>query len=404
MSRRQLASTLKEKLKAHPAVYEAVRTRRAARLEADYQELRDKYYERTRGLLGTDGGREAALTLLRKSRNVPRTKRSGLSDVRLFVVAADDIGGPRLLSSFGRLTDSVIFDLAGYRTPYSPEATTQLEWRDELQRDVVAAFNKAHGEEPIDLVFAYGSRFEFEPDTLQSIRSSGVPLAVLCLDDKHIFETNPGLPYPNGQKALIGAADVHLTNSRECVRWYLAEGAPAFYMPQGVDEQYYRPLDVPQDVDVSFVGQRYGYRASLVDHLSKSGVGVECYGSGWGTRKVSDDEKVALYTRSKVNLGIGGVGYSEQLTCIKGRDFEAPSAGGFYLTTYDAELADLFRIGEEIVCYRDAIDCAELIRYYLERPEEARRIAVAGRARCLRDHTWERRFEDFLGWIGLLEV
>ena len=395
---------MKERLKSQPVVYEAVRKRRAAQLEADYVELRDRYYPATRGVFESNGARDAALSLLHSRRNVPRSRKERLADVRMFVVAADDVGGPRLLSSVARLTNSVIFDLAGYRTPYSPEATTQLEWRDQLQRDLLPAFKKAHEEEPIDVVFAYGSLLEFEPETLQGIRASGVPVAVLCLDDKHIFETNPGLPYPNGQKALIGAVDVHLTNSRECVRWYLAEQAPAYYMPQGVDEHFFRPHEVEQDVDVSFVGQRYGYRASLVDHLVASDLNVECFGSGWNTRKVSDEEKVELYSRSKVNLGIGGVGYSEQLTCIKGRDFEAPAAGGLYLTTYDAELADLFRVGEEVVCYRDNIDCVELVRYYLERPEEARRIAKAGRDRCLRDHTWERRFEDFLGWLGLLET
>jgi spore maturation protein CgeB len=74
-----------------------------------------------------------------------------------------------------------------------------------------------------------------------------------------------------------------------------------------------------------------------------------------------------------------------------------------YITTYDWELARLFRVGEEILCYRDPMDCAEQIHYILENPEEARRIGEAGRRRCLEEHTWTHRMESLLRWMGILE-
>ena len=91
-----------------------------------------------------------------------------------------------------------------------------------------------------------------------------------------------------------------------------------------------------------------------------------------------------------------------RITCIKGRDFEVPACGGLYLTTYNHELASLFDIGKEILCYLNEIDCVEIVRYYLERPEEAKAIARAGYSRCLGDHTWKRRFHDLFQWMGLL--
>ena len=109
-----------------------------------------------------------------------------------------------------------------------------------------------------------------------------------------------------------------------------------------------------------------------------------------------------MYSRARINLGIGGTGVSERVMCVKGRDFEVTACGGLYLTSYNPELALLYDIGKEILCYTNEFDCVELVRYYLQRPEEAKAIAAAGRARCLRDHTWERRFEDLFTWMDLV--
>ena len=50
------------------------------------------------------------------------------------------------------------------------------------------------------------------------------------------------------------------------------------------------------------------------------------------------------------------------MTCIKGRDFEVNAIDNLYLTMFDPELTRHFDVGREILCYRDAIDCIELIR------------------------------------------
>jgi hypothetical protein len=324
----------------------------------------------------------------------------------VFAAAADDLGGPRILRSLAECCDTELFDLRQYRDLGNQERSERAaadirNWRPRMQRDAVAAFLAAHARKPVDIVFAYGNHFDFEPDTLRGMSGVGVPLVGLCLDDKHIF-LQKKVPWPNGQKPLIGAVDVHLTNSPECMRWYIGEGAPAYFMPQGVDPRIFRPIDVAKTVDVCFIGQRYGMRGRLVDALRSAGVNVVCFGGGWDTPSISDDEKIEMYSRARINLGIGGTGVSERMTCIKGRDFEVPAAGGLYLTTYNPELTNLYDIGKEILCYLNEIDCVEIVRYYLERPEEAQAIATAGRARCLSDHTWEVRFRELFEWMGIL--
>ena len=383
--------------------YEVVRQWRARVQETSYVASRNSYAAIARSQPLTGGGSFARSYRPVRARTWKnQTPKRSLAETRIFAVLTDDPGGPRLVSTLQRSSQAIIFDLGQFRTPYVDEFVTDLSWRARLQDELVAAFDAAHGDEPIDLVLAYGSHFEFEPETLATLRARGVPVALLCLDDKHRFHEESKYRYPNGQKPLIGSVDVHLTNSRECVGGYAAEGAQAYYMPQGIDTELFRPVDVPLDIDVSFMGQRYGYRAQFIKALEVSGIDVECYGPGWGTRVVSEKEKIEIYSRSRINLGLGGVGYSDRISCVKGRDFEVPACGSFYLTTYDAELAELFSVGREIACYRNDIDCVELIRYYLDHEDVRRSIARAGHDRCVMEHTWVARLTEFTEWIGIV--
>ena len=70
------------------------------------------------------------------------------------------------------------------------------------------------------------------------------------------------------------------------------------------------------------------------------------------------------------------------------------------MTTYNWELALHFDIGREILCYRSVEELVELFSYYRRRPEACRAIGAAGRERCLRDHTWERRFRGVFQHLG----
>jgi hypothetical protein len=384
-------------------VYEAIRRRRARRQDERYVELRDRAVHDGGAIFAPPGYAHRAARMLQESRRSSPVAKARLADVRMFAAFGDLSGGPRFRAAFERSVDAAIFDWGAYRTSYDP-ADERPGWAQEMRGDLLDAVRAAHDERPLDLVFAYGSHLEYDRETLNAIRAMGVPVALVWLDDKHTFSEDRTLGYPNGQEPLVGAADVHLTNSRECLRLYLARGAAAYWMPQAIDTEFFRPLDVPLDIDVSFLGQRYGYRAQLVERLRRSGIDVACFGPGWGTSVISENEKIELYNRSRINLGTGVVGYSDAITCIKGRDTEVTACGGFYLTTFDAELAEMFHVGREIACYRNEIDCVEMIRYYLEAEDERRAVAAAGRERCLRDHAWEVRLDALFRWMGLLRA
>ena len=126
-------------------------------------------------------------------------------------------------------------------------------------------------------------------------------------------------------------------------------------------------------------------------------------GRGWEGGILPPEEMVRLYSRSRVNLGFGGIGHMVKVQCLKGRDFEVPMSGGLYLTSYHPALEDCYEAGKEIACYTGKRDCLSQIRHLLGHPEEAESIRRAGRARALRDHTWHSRLEGLFRAAGLLE-
>ncbi len=70
--------------------------------------------------------------------------------------------------------------------------------------------------------------------------------------------------------------------------------------------------------------------------------------------------------------------------------------------TEDADdLRDYYKLGEEIVVYKDNEDLVRKIKYYLAHEDERERIALRGYERTIRDHSTEKRFEDIFRMIGL---
>jgi hypothetical protein len=282
--------------------------------------------------------------------------------------------------------------------------TTDYDEYLKQQSFVLREFLGADRISPFDLVLVYATNAQLSSETLSRISERGPLVALMCLDDKHSFEErHPVRGWPAGQVPLIGSVHVHLTNSRECVRWYDCADACALHWPEGANPDFGYLCDVQKDIAVSFVGQKYGQRIEYVNNLRKQGINVTCFGRGWENPFVSDVEMFRVFARSKINLGFGYVGVSKEITCLKARDFDVTGSGNFYMTTYDAELAECFDVGREIACYRNEIECAELIRYYLDNDQLRYLVAEAGRKRVLREHLWQHRLDSLMRWAGMVK-
>ena len=252
-----------------------------------------------------------------------------------------------------------------------------------------------HRRKPIDLMLSYLSGAQISPPTIEAIARLGIPVFSFHLDDRRAFYGRKIGGQWSGPAAVCANYDLNLTNSLASLVKYRVFGANVLFWPEGVNPEFFRPLDAPPKYDVSFCGQRYGVRPLLVDYLRKHGVKVDCFGAGWEHGYVRDSDMVTILNQSRVNLGFGYVNESTD-QCLKARDFEVPACSAVYLTSYNDSLERVYRLGEEIETYYNFADCLRKVRTLLADEERRKRIRVAARAAVVARHTWAARVRQLL--------
>jgi spore maturation protein CgeB len=293
------------------------------------------------------------------------------------------------------------FGLQALRDPTNGDLHRRLF--DELLADL----RRAHRERPIDWFFSYATGYDITAEMARRIQEEiGVPMVNISLDDKNWWDTiERGAPH-GGMKTFVSRYDLGWTSASSVLGWYWAEDGQAMFLPEGVDTDWFAPMNVTQDIDVGFVGNCFGYRARLIEVLRKAGITVQVHGQAWpfASSPLNDEEMRLFFSRCRINLGLGDMSFSRWLTNLKGRDFEAPATGrGLYLTTYNADLASCFVVGREVQCYRGVDEMIELIRHHLDNPEATTEMARKGRQRCVAEHQWIHRYRRVLSALGVLE-
>lgn len=400
-----LPKSAKERLRRFPPVRDAWTAFRRAQLHREYEARREHYHAEAtaRGLVYSEAWTRDAVRKRLADRGYTPAKRTR-GEIHAFAVFPVHSWHDDLLPDLRELGPVSQFDFVqhgfapGEFVVPTPQSNAR---RDAMNRMIVPALRAAHAARPVDWVLAYGGGHELSPAVFREITSElGIPVVNFSLDDKQGFSGLPSGDARAGQIDLTAAFDLFGTSARVACEWHMVEGGRPLYLPEGFNASAYAPRDVPRDLDVSFVGVAYGFRTALASFLESHGVRFEPFGNGWPNGKAADI--VDIFNRSRINLGMGGIEYSEELTNLKARDFEVPgTGGGVYITSYNADLAQHFVIGEEILCYRGRDEMLELIRYYLAHPEEAGAIARRGRERCLREHRWLHRYEKMLEIIGI---
>jgi len=380
---------------------------RSWQLQRNYSARREHYARlaQERGLIYREPDTISAIRCRMKDRGCrPSPRRMG--EIHTFAFIPHVGWHTALIPDLRELGPVSEFDYVtyGYQLEEFRKCDTRAAQRRKAMNDMVMpALRGAHTRRPVDWVFVYANGAEISANTIRQITEElGIPIVNMCLDDKQSW-TGPWMgDHPAGQIGIASAFDLTWTSARVACEWYLAEGGRPIYMPEGFDMNSCCPMAVEKDIPVSFVGGAYGSRQSVVRYLKEHKVPIKVFGTGWRDTGWVDDV-VEIFNRSIINLGMGGIGYSERLTNVKARDFEIPgTGGGVYLTSFNPDLAQHFIIGEEILCYSNREEMLDLIHYYLNRPEEAEAVARRGRERCLREHRWLHRYQRICRILGIL--
>ena len=296
--------------------------------------------------------------------------------------------------------------------------------RDEMNKQLLET---ARREKP-DLCFFILFENEIKRETIAEIGKITLTFNWFC-DDHWRFEvfSRYYAPYFSW---------VATTDSKAVSKYYRIGYRNVIKTQWGCNHFIYKPQELPKIYNVTFVGQPHGNRKKIIEELGKAGIEVKCWGKGWPNGRISQEEMIQIFSQSKINLNLtkcsdiinwktplkiffrrvgGEVKFDlpnrwwgnlksilgRRREQIKGRNFEIPGCGGFLLTSYADNLEDYYEIGKEIVAYNDTNDLINKIRYYLEHQEERESIAQAGYQRTLRDHTYEKRFNEIFNSIGL---
>lgn len=103
-----------------------------------------------------------------------------------------------------------------------------------------------------------------------------------------------------------------------------------------------------------------------------------------------------IYAGTKINLNIALKGIEGGTTQ---RIMDIMGAGGFVLTNYCEETAELFEEDKEIVMFRTPEELIQKVDYYLEHEEEREQIARAGHEKAMNDYTYEKKIKRLLDWV-----
>jgi hypothetical protein len=78
------------------------------------------------------------------------------------------------------------------------------------------------------------------------------------------------------------------------------------------------------------------------------------------------------------------------------RIFETTGAGTMLIVNNSPGLDVLFKVGTDIIVYRDYEDCLSVINYYLKNDSLRQRVAENGHKTASRMHTYDKRAEQFV--------
>lgn len=108
------------------------------------------------------------------------------------------------------------------------------------------------------------------------------------------------------------------------------------------------------------------------------------------------EDAAVIYAGSKINLNISLKGIEDG---TPQRIMDIMGSGGFVLTNYCAETAELFVENQEIVMFKNMEELLDKTAYYLMHDKEREKIARAGHDKVLQCYTYEKKLQETLAWV-----
>lgn len=172
-----------------------------------------------------------------------------------------------------------------------------------------------------------------------------------------------------------------------------------YFVNNAFDPRTHKPIEISEEDrkriggSVGFIGGAERERAESMLYLAQKGIEVRIYGGKWKKYQnihnlLKIENQVVWgndYTRTICSFDIV-LGYLRKINrdLQTQRSIEIPACGAFLLAERTDEHMALFEEGKEAEFFSSNEELLEKVQYYLNYPDERKRIAAAGRERCLK--------------------
>ena len=277
-----------------------------------------------------------------------------------------------------------------------------------------SAWGREHGVRPRRRPFPRDNTFvlaqveDYRPDVVyvQDLNVFGPKLLKALRERSHLLVGQIASPAPADRR--LEPYDVILTSFPHFVSRFRERGIASEYFRIGFDSRVISRLaETGESMDVVFVGglargphaqgnellervarrtpiDFWGYKANRWP--ADSAIRRRYHGEAWGL------DMYRVLARSKIALN-RHIDVAED-NANNMRLYEATGVGTLLVTDAKHNLSELFEPGEEVVDYANEEDLVAKIGYYLSNEDERSRVAAAGQARTLREHTYEHRMRE----------
>lgn len=177
-----------------------------------------------------------------------------------------------------------------------------------------------------------------------------------------------------------------------------------------------RLLDEDKVPDVLYVGTYTAYKEKLFSAVKQAcpEVRFHIYGNGWKQSTRSEILQSSLANRpvyglnyaqlansAKINIAIhmGAADESGWQDLVSTRTFELPACKGFMLHIDNAEIRQLYDVGQEIDVFTTAEDLSEKIRFYLQNESKRTQMVEKAYQRCVPAYSYDQRARAIASFI-----
>jgi hypothetical protein len=166
-------------------------------------------------------------------------------------------------------------------------------------------------------------------------------------------------------------------------------------LPHAVHREFFELPEIPREFDLGWVGQTsgpiYRKRAALLPKLASA------FRTNDWSRPYTLEEVAGVCRRSRIVVNIARDDYLQDANL---RAFEALAGGALLITALPSELTSFGLVpGRHFVGYHCESEILTLVRRFLDDDDSRLRIARAGKAVVLREHTYDNRVDTLLSHL-----